>query len=87
MTSAWHDALAVSLGKHKAVPSLPHGRTKPTMQGIPVIMDQSMNLLFGGIFDLGFTESGYVFRRGKSQHMAILHVQDKVWEGKNGVNP
>jgi group II intron reverse transcriptase/maturase len=45
------------------------------------IASQSVNLVFGGIFDPGFTESSFGFRRGRSQHMAIRHVQDKVREG------
>jgi len=62
------------------------GRTsKMRKLGIPVVMDriasQSVNLVFGGIFDPGFTESSFGFRRGRSQHMAIRHVQDKVREG------
>jgi len=53
--------------------------------GIPVVMDrvvaQSMNLVFEEIFDPDFTESNFGFRRGKSQHRAIKHVQGMVWEG------
>ena len=61
------------------------GTSKMRKLGIPVVMDriasQSVNLVFGGIFDPGFTESSFGFRRGRSQHMAIRHVQDKVREG------
>ena len=53
--------------------------------GIPVVMDrvvaQSMNLVFEEIFDPDFTESNFGFRRGKSQHRAIKHVQGIVGEG------
>jgi RNA-directed DNA polymerase len=36
---------------------------------------------FEEIFDPGFTESNFGFRRGKSQHRAMRHVQDIVLEG------
>jgi RNA-directed DNA polymerase len=52
---------------------------------VPVVMDrivsQSVNLVFEGIFDPTFTASNFVFRRGKSQHAAIKHVQAIVLEG------
>ena len=52
---------------------------------VPVVMDrvvgQSMNLAFESIFDPGFTESNFGFRRGRSQHRAIRHVQGIVVEG------
>ncbi len=61
------------------------GTTKKRKLGIPVVMDrvvsQSMNLVFEEIFDPGFTESNYGFRRGKSQHQAIRHVQGIVTDG------
>jgi RNA-directed DNA polymerase len=38
-------------------------------------------LVFEGIFDPAFTESNFGFRRGKSQHRAIKHVQGIVLEG------
>ena len=61
------------------------GSSKKRKLGIPVVMDrivsQSMNLVFEGIFDLAFTESNFGFRRGRSQHRAIKHVQAIVLEG------
>ncbi len=54
--------------------------------GIPVIMDrivgQSMHCVLEELFDPGFTDSNYGFRRGKSQHQAIRHLQDLVREGR-----
>ena len=53
--------------------------------GIPVVMDritsQSMNLVFGEIFDPEFRSSNFGFRRGKSQHRAVGHVRGIVSEG------
>lgn len=61
------------------------GTSKLRKLGIPVVMDrivsQSVNLVFEEIFDPGFTESSFGFRRGRSQHMAIRHVQAIVREG------
>jgi group II intron reverse transcriptase/maturase len=61
------------------------GSSKKRKLGIPVVMDrivsQSMNLVFEGIFDLAFTASNFGFRRGRSQHRAIKHVQAIVLEG------
>ena len=61
------------------------GSSKKRKLGIPVVMDrivsQSMNLVFEGIFDPAFTESNFGFRRGRSQHRAIKHVQAIVLEG------
>ena len=61
------------------------GSSKKRKLGIPVVMDrivsQSVNLVFEGIFDPGFTASNFGFRRGKSQHAAIKHVQAIVLEG------
>jgi len=61
------------------------GTSKMRKLGIPVVMDrivsQSVNLVFEEIFDPGFTESSFGFRRGRSQHMAIRHVQEIVREG------
>lgn len=52
--------------------------------GIPVVMDrivgQSINLVFEEIFDSGFTEFNFGFRRGKSQHQAIRYAQGIVLE-------
>jgi RNA-directed DNA polymerase len=61
------------------------GSNKKRKLGIPVVMDrivsQSMNLVLEGIFDPDFTSSNFGFRRGKSQHQAIRHVQAIVREG------
>ena len=61
------------------------GSNKKRKLGIPVVMDrivsQSMNLVLEGIFDPVFTASNFGFRRGKSQHLAIRHVQSIVLEG------
>ena len=61
------------------------GTDKKRKLGIPVVMDrvvaQSLNLVFEEIFDPDFTESNFGFRRGRSQHQAIRHVQGIVREG------
>ena len=61
------------------------GTSKKRKLGIPVVMDrivsQSINLVFAEIFDPDFTESNFGYRRGKSQHQAIKHVQNIVREG------
>ena len=61
------------------------GSSKKRKLGIPVVMDrivsQSVNLVFEVIFDPTFTESTFGFRRGKSQHAAIKHVQAIVLDG------
>jgi len=61
------------------------GTSKMRKLGIPVVMDrvvgQSINLVFAEIFDPEFTDSNFGFRRGKSQHQAIRHVQGIVREG------
>jgi group II intron reverse transcriptase/maturase len=53
--------------------------------GIPVVIDRivavSINEVFGKIFAPEFTESNFGFRRGRSQHQAIRHVQKIVGEG------
>jgi RNA-directed DNA polymerase len=61
------------------------GEAKMRKLGIPVVMDrivgQSINLVFGEIFDPGFTASNFGFRKGKSQHWAIRHVQQAAKDG------
>jgi RNA-directed DNA polymerase len=61
------------------------GSNKKRKLGIPVVMDrvvsQSLNLVLEEIFDPEFTGSNFGFRRGKSQHQAIRHVQGMVLEG------
>ncbi len=53
--------------------------------GIPVVMDRivavSINEVFEKIFAPEFTASNFGFRRGRSQHQAIRHVQRIVGEG------
>lgn len=62
------------------------GSTKMRPLGIPVVMDrivsQSINTVCEEIFAPDFTESNYGFRPGKSQHMAIYHMQRLVKEGR-----
>jgi RNA-directed DNA polymerase len=61
------------------------GTSKMRKLGIPVVMDrivsQSVNSVFEEIFDPDFTESNFGFRKGRSQHAAIRHVQKIVREG------
>jgi len=61
------------------------GASKMRKLGIPVVMDrivaQSIHLVFEEIFDSEFTGSNFGFRRGRSQHRAIGHVQSVVGEG------
>lgn len=61
------------------------GTSKKRKLGIPVVMDrvvsQSINLVFGEIFDPGFTSSNFGFRQGMSPHQAIRHVQEIVRKG------
>jgi group II intron reverse transcriptase/maturase len=61
------------------------GTSRKRKLGIPVVMDrvvsQSVNSVFEEIFDPDFTESNFGFRKGKSQHMAIRHVQGIVRDG------
>lgn len=52
--------------------------------GIPVIMDRivgtSMHNVLVTLFDPDFTESNFGFRKGRSQHQAIRHLQRLVRE-------
>jgi group II intron reverse transcriptase/maturase len=54
--------------------------------GIPVVMDRivgaSMHSVLEEIFDPDFTASNFGFRRGRSQHQAIRHLQRLVKEGR-----
>ncbi len=45
------------------------------------IVSASTTLVFEDIFDPGFTESNFGFRKGKSQHQAIEYVRETVEEG------
>jgi RNA-directed DNA polymerase len=69
--------------RRKLIPK--EGSSKMRKLGIPVVMDrvaaQSTNLVLEEIFDSEFTGSNFGFRRGKSQHRAIGHVQSIVKEG------
>ena len=62
------------------------GSSKKRKLGVPVVMDRivgvSMHLVLEAIFDSDFTESNFGFRRGKSQHQAIRHLQGLVKEGR-----
>ena len=44
-------------------------------------VDQSINLICEVIFDPKFTDSNFSFRKGKSEHQAIRHLQGIVREG------
>jgi len=61
------------------------GSSKLRKLGIPTVMDrvvsQSINLVFEEIFDPDFTESNFGFRKRRSQHQAIKHVQAIVSAG------
>jgi RNA-directed DNA polymerase len=62
------------------------GTSKMRRLGIPVVMDRivgvSMHQMLEAIFDSDFTGSNFGFRRGKSQHQAIRHLQGLVKEGR-----
>ncbi len=61
------------------------GSPKKRKLGIPVVMDrvvsQSLQGVLAEIFDSGFSGSNFGFRRGKSQHQAVRHVQRAVVDG------
>lgn len=69
--------------RRKEIPKRDSGKTRKL--GIPVVMDrivaQSVHTVFNEIFDAGFTASNFGFRKGKSQHQAIRHVQALVEAG------
>jgi group II intron reverse transcriptase/maturase len=62
------------------------GTSKTRKLGIPVVMDRivgvSMYHVLAELFEPAFTESNFGFRRGKSQHQAIRHLQRLVQEGR-----
>ena len=62
------------------------GTSKTRKLGIPVVMDRivgvSMYNVLAELFEPDFTESNFGFRRGKSQHQAIRHLQRLVQEGR-----
>jgi len=61
------------------------GTSKMRKLGIPVVMDRivgtSMHSVLEDIFDPDFTASNFGFRKGKSQHQAIRHLQGLVQAG------
>jgi group II intron reverse transcriptase/maturase len=63
------------------------GTSKKRKLGIPVVMDRiagaSMHSVLEEIFDPDFTASNFGFRRGRSQHQAIRHLQRLVKEGRD----
>ncbi len=62
------------------------GTSKMRKLGIPVVMDRivgtSMHRVLEEIFDPDFTASNFGFRKGRSQHQAIRHLQRLVQEGR-----
>ena len=62
------------------------GTSRMRKLGIPVVMDRivgtSMHSVLEEIFDPDFTASNFGFRRGRSQHQAIRHLQRLVKEGR-----
>jgi len=46
------------------------------------IVGVSMHSVLEEIYDPGFTASNFGFRRGKSQHQAMRHLQRLVKEGR-----
>jgi len=62
------------------------GTSKKRKLGIPVVMDRivgvSMHSVLEEIYDPDFTVSNFGFRRTKSQHQAIRHLQGLVQEGR-----
>ena len=63
------------------------GTSKTRKLGIPVVMDRivgtSMHSVLEELFDPAFTESNFGFRKERSQHQAIRHVQRLVKEGRD----
>ena len=62
------------------------GTSRMRKLGIPVVMDRvvgdSMHSILEEIVDPDFTASNFGFRRGRSQHQAIRHLQGLVKEGR-----
>ena len=62
------------------------GTSRMRKLGIPVVMDRivgvSMHSVLEEHFDPDFTASNFGFRRGRSQHQAIRHLQGLVKEGR-----
>ncbi len=84
-----HDKL--KSGRYRFKPArrveIPKRGTSETRKlGIPVVMDRvvgvSMHSVLEELFDTDFTASNFGFRRGRSQHQAIRHLQRLVNEGR-----
>ena len=63
------------------------GTTKKRKLGIPVVMDrivgQSLHTVLEEIFEPGFTESNFGFRRGKSQQQAVAFMRRLIANGRD----
>jgi RNA-directed DNA polymerase len=77
-------------GRYRPQPVKPAEIPKPDgngkrMLGIPVVVDrligQALHQILEPIFDPGFSESSYGFRRGRSAHQAVLQAREYVREG------
>ena len=66
----------------------PGGKGKRTL-GIPTVLDrllqQALHQVLSPIFDSGFSENSYGFRRGRDAHMAVKQSQAYVTSGKRWV--
>lgn len=66
----------------------PDGKGKRKL-GIPVVIDrliqQARLQVFNPIFDPGFSDSSYRFRKGRSAHQATLQAREYVKTGKSWV--
>jgi len=78
-------------GKYRFKPArrkeIPKPGTRKTRKlGIPVVMDrivaQSLHTVLEEIFEPGFTESNFGFRRGRSQHQAVAHMRRAIADGR-----
>ena len=62
------------------------GTSRMRKLGIPVVMDRivgtSMHSVLEELYDPDFTAANFGFRRGRSQHQAIRHLQRLVKEGR-----
>lgn len=65
---------------------IPKEGGKTRKLGIPVVMDRivgvSMHYALEERCDLEFSPSSYGFRRGRSQHQALRHLQALTMEGR-----
>ena len=57
--------------------------------GIPTVVDrliqQGLNQVLQGLFEPGFSESSYGFRRGRSAHQAVRAAQEHIRSGRKWV--